>query len=340
MKHKARMLLILAVSTVLLAACVSKKKHSALAALSESQAQAIAKLVMEREALSTEREAMNMELDSFLREHRSLHMERDSLHALELKLAQILEQMNSNMVGRPSFAEMIAQMQAAYPNETAALRQVRNTVVTDTHIVGATNRPGKLVYYAPAQLRELQRGQIIVRLGELMADTVLRERVLTAVNKRQEQLNEDLISEDDLRSGDVRLSDFMYVHLRGDTGFFDVQKNHLKDTLSTADGGEDEWRWTIAPKEGNGGLKATIEIVVVALDENGDPLYNDEAFFPIEIDLKENIWQAFWNAMGRDPKWTATTIAIPLLSFLFGRWTNRKKEGGDHKNSGAKPALA
>lgn len=234
----------------------------------------------------------------------------------------------------PSYSEMVEGMRRAYPNETAALDRTRSTVVhgTDTVVIGATNRLGRLVYYCPSHLRVKQRGQIVVTLGELMVDTILRERLLAQVNKRQTQLKEDLITEEDMLSGDVRMSDLVYVHLRGDTGFFDVQKNHLKDTASTTDAGVDEWRWTISPKEGTEGLDAEIEIVVVALDAQGNSLYNDDAAFSVTIALKYEIWQAFWLAMGSDPKWTATTIAIPLISFLFGRWSNRKKEGEQKTN--------
>jgi hypothetical protein len=175
-------------------------------------------------------------------------------------------------------------------------------------------------------LRELEKGEVVVTIGELMLDTVMRDRILAKVNERQRKLDKPVIGPKDLDAGEVRLADLMYVTLVDPAAAFEIERKHLRDTMRLADATELGWRWSIVPKEGRGGLTAELEIRVYALNELGNPIYSDEDVFPVKIDLKMDFWDMFWTEMGRDPKWLIATLIIPLITFLYGRWSKRSKE--------------
>ena len=217
-------------------------------------------------------------------------------------------------------------MREIYPNETAALRRVRSTVVTDSRVVGVTNRPGKLIYFCPNELRELQTGDLIITLGELLADSVIRRRVLDGVNEARRAMGEDQVDEEALTSEEIDLSGVMSVTLELPiSGSFDTLALHTRQKQVVAPGTKNLWHWKITPKEGTAGSKLQIIVHVLGFDANGDETLNENEPLSIEVRVKHHPLKALWLLLITDLKWLFGTFLIPIFTYFFGRWSKRSK---------------
>jgi hypothetical protein len=203
----------------------------------------------------------------------------------------------------------------------------RTLVETRTEVVTALQQVD-IVLYCPRELRENKSDLVAASISMNDFSKEMKQVILNEVNSIRADQDKKPITEADLKSDKIRISDYIKLTLTDPSHRVDIKTAEGTDaSFHKFDPQQPmEWRWFVTPKEGEGNKgEVTIYITVWGKKEGqNDSTFIKNKYYSFPVALKQTFWQSVWGKVN-DITWLVAIIGSSV-SFVAGLWQGRKKK--------------
>lgn len=201
-------------------------------------------------------------------------------------------------------------------------------------IYPSTN-PNRIAFYCPVEMKEDYTYEVRAMLGSLFREDEIKTELLKFINETRSERNESPLTVKDVVTKDVFLGSYMRITLVDPANKFQIINisNESPDGIVKIYDDENgeyydkafEWNWKVTPKMNTRG-EGSLIIIVTPFDKDMKPQIEKRRDFKINITVKDNLVSSFWDHAVRNPEWTLGSIITPIIAFVVGRISNKRKK--------------
>jgi len=311
--------------------CVSKKKHSDVTDQLDSAGQEITYLNDEMDKLREVIAELQFKNDSLENECQQLPQSSGSNNAYIEKLEQEVSSLKSkndeqNIIIK-SYETELENPNIVY--ETIEVAQP-DTLVNSNNIINTNN----LAFYCP---KKMYKGEAYDAFG-LISDVISNDELKKILKKELIDYNPSL-SEDDLENEDFIFDELVKADMvklelvSTNEDMFSIEKVGFHG-IREFDSKDNDWHWEVTPEAI--GQSQRLRLYYKFYDKNEEEIPEAQGYKIYNIDISVNPKGFIENTKElfvENPEWAWTSIIIPFVTFLYGRFQGKKKNKKEEAES-------
>lgn len=193
-----------------------------------------------------------------------------------------------------------------------------------------------IAFDCPVVMKEENTYEVTAMVALLLDEYELKNELLTLVNEVRKERNEIPITQSEIVTKEIFFGSHLKIKLLDPADKFTIiipdnyptdetLINVFDENINSYSDEKFTWKWLITPKANTQG-SASLKFIITLYDKDYEPLSSKERDFKISIKFKQSFLSNTWNYANSNPGWVFAGIITPIISFLAGFVTNRRKK--------------
>lgn len=261
-----------------------------------------------------------------------LALNQKTLNSKTEREAELLKELENNKMLQQNLEQEIVKYKNVINKvelQMAALESVKSVPVknqSDTvkEIFIPEIKQGNVSIFCPRKMVYQKTYDIFGMVSEQIKKEIIKEQIKDRITNHEGDTTVKLIVGENLIFKDIEfIKDVEITLLKEVSKGFDIVQIHDSSRQSYSENME-SWHWKVKPTVPDSELALFFR--VRTYDEEGNIVYKKDKTFKVRIKVKSGkFWTNTKLLIIENPKWAITTLLLPFLTFLWGRYQERRK---------------
>lgn len=295
--------------TCILMSCVSKKKYIESKNEHKITMHKLEQLIEDNKMLRSEIALLSNEAE----------INQDNIVHLSKKNEELQNEINDAHY-RYELNERINQL-----SETEIIYRDIFIEKTDT-IVKSSNRIGEnnIAFYCPTEMYKGEPYDAYGIIANVISDEIIKQKLVNEIKKHDKEIEDNDLKDEDFFIEKLTFYDMIKLELLPvNTDDLKIKKVHSQAKQSRTQKNK-HWHWKITPTSYHQNQQMILKVMLY--DEEGTLIIEHSKTYEFEVKVRAN--KFFYDTIQlfeENQKWAWSSIIIPFITFILGKFQERKK---------------
>ena len=209
--------------------------------------------------------------------------------------------------------------------DDSVFTSIINSLAIDTAVRMNNVSEGKIAFYCARRMNYDKTYDAHAVVTDLISDEKIKSVLITRILDSNEDVTRQDLMDNDFLVKKIAELDFVEVTLKSvkKDGFEVVEDHHHSKQKYSKD--MEGWHWLVTPTSTD--KEGVLLLNIYMYDSEGVKESVGSKTYRIKIKVEaSSFFHNTWVLMMQNPSWTIGTIILPLLAFLYGKYTGKRAE--------------
>ncbi len=183
---------------------------------------------------------------------------------------------------------------------------------------------GNIAFYCPTEMYKGEPYDAYGLIADVMSEDKIKSMVINEIKKHDADVTTEATKDENFYIEQLSYYDMIKLELTNVGGqTFTITNIHSSDKRSYKSKNKD-WHWKVTPTVS--GQNQQLVLKITLYNKEGEEIYADSKTYEFDINVRAN--QFFYNTKElfiENPEWAWGSIIIPFITFIFGKYQERRK---------------